>query len=191
MQAGQEAAAKRDPNWALALDLVELQETGKLGMRSESSRRAQGIADSGLLGANTGGQSKPAPVSPQATFNRTNPPSPPPGMGMANLDHIDSAVAVLEMEVGFRDIDNTALRYLRDLTQHDSSKWSSKIVEHQAFMSKMDKTLIGIAGGVISMIDTTERTLANPNTVIDPAYRQAFEAKADTVRKFITTAGLR
>ena len=95
-----------------------------------------------------------------------NPPSPPPGMGMANLDHIDSSMAVLEMEVRFHDIDNTV------------------------FMLKMDKTLIGIAENIIKQVDITEQTLANPNTVIDPAYRQAFEAKADAVRKFITTAGL-
>jgi len=53
------AAEKSDPeSWALAQDILELQETGKLGNRSASARRA-----------NAGGQAeppKPAPVSPQA-----------------------------------------------------------------------------------------------------------------------------
>ena len=95
--------------------------------------------------------------------------------------------------MGQRDIDDTALRYLRDLAQYDSSKdWASRIPAKQAAMGQRERDMVETAETVLDMINISERTLADPNaTYVTPEYRQAFAVKAKAFRDYVNAMGLR
>jgi len=191
---GKTAIAKKVKGltFADAQYVQELQETEKTDNRNEC------VSGQATAVANADGQSKPAPVSPQATFN---PPYPPtPGQGLVSLSTLDRDLGILELNMGRlkmgrmgqRGISETAVRYLRELAQYDSSKnWASRTPAKQAAITERERGIVEIAEAVLNLINISERTLADPNaTYITPEYRQAFAVKAKAFRDYVNAMGL-
>ena len=179
-------AQQQDPeSWALAMDLVDLQRTGKMGTRSEAAKKVamkkRATELTGILAeANKNiakvmaDAAKPYPTFPEA-----------PGH-VLTIEQLDLAMDYLRVEDKFKDIDETAKRYIKDLMAHDPRRWNGQLERKDEFMNNMSKNLLSYIASTSKLIENAYIYFDHPTTPTpSPEYRQAFDAKVNEWRQFI------
>jgi len=186
--------AKDDEDWKLAMDIADINRTGKVGSRSNLGKKYQAKQALANLNAAMAETIKAIEQSKSAPYQyRYDPTSGYTDMRMGGafgnetvLDAVDFALDYLKMETDWRDIDHTAMRYMKELKQYGvPGAWDAKMEKTEKFMEKMNDSCKSIIGSTNSMIESAYKTMGQPDANIDPAYRKAFEAKVNEWRQFM------
>ena len=111
--------------------------------------------------------------------------------GKSILDKLDDRLEVLRVRDEWRDIKDTTLQFLQELTALQPGKWEGKLAEQEAFVSDMNDSFMEALKGLSGWIDLGYKAMEKPGVKVDPAYRAAFEAKVQEAKDFIATAGQR
>jgi hypothetical protein len=144
---------------------------------------------------NTGHQLKPTSSQPEYRYvhdpksGYTDMRGTGVNAGETHLDYINESLRDLRLEAKFLKLDDKGIGYLQRLVKQDTSQWKDRLAQKEQFTDKMTKLFIR---GVEQMNGWVERgymAMNKPGVKVDPAYRKAFEAKAQEVRQFIAESG--
>jgi len=130
-------AAQQDPeSWNLAMDLVDLQNTGKMGIRSNAAKRtAMKKRATELTGILVEANKNIAKVMADAA--KAYPTFPEAPGHVLTIEQLDLAMDYLRVEDKFKDIDETAKGYIKELMLEDPRHWQGRLELKDQFMNKM------------------------------------------------------
>jgi len=179
-------AAQQNPeSWALAMDLVDLQKTGKIGTRSEAAKKvAMKKRATELTGILAEANKNIAKVMADAA--KAYPTFPEAPGHVLTIEQLDLAMEYLSVEDRFKDIDETAKRYIIDLMAHDPRRWDGQLERKDEFMNNMSKNLLSYIASTSKLIENAYIYFDHPTTPNpSPEYRRAWDAKVEEWRRFI------
>ena len=170
----------------IALDIMDLQRTGKLGNRSEAAKRvhAERYAETAQREAQA---TKREAERERAVPNAGSYPtfSEAPGH-ILSIKQLDNTMDHIETQDIFRDIDETTRRYIKELMAEDPRRWAGYLERQEQYTNTMNKNLMTIVTGTSDLIEKAYRYFDHPSTPSpSPEYLQAFDAKINEWRQFI------
>ena len=108
----------------------------------------------------------------------------------SDLEEVDERLRKLKMNEIWKGIDEMALRFTRELVEHDPIKWKKEVARKEQFMGKMEGYFLRSIDRLNTRIESAYKKINNPAHNVDPAYRAAFDAKVEEVREFLRRIGL-
>jgi len=154
-------------------------------LRKTNYESRQAIANSSVSRKDTAVQSRPDSAPTRAVNYPTFPEAPG---HILSIKRLDSAMEYLRAEDGFKDIDETAKRYIKDLMAYDPRKWAGQLERKEQFQDSINKNLMQYIANTTKLIDNAYIYFDHPSTPTpSPEYLKAFEARVEEWRQFIAS----